>query len=262
MGGHAGTGVGSGAGLLSVWEDGRNSPTMGLDIYGAAQTISLPTLSGHVYEGNAGDTTAPLAGAGVALSCSSSAGSLGTVVGAMTTDATGSFSLPVPGQCEVYHLRETDPAGYVSVSAASVSGQIVDANWIRYVYPLTGKTLSGNAFWDVVAGPTDTLPPANWANFSPQTWVATHSAPVSVQVEDSQSGLDVGTAEFDMSTDNGVTWRGWAAATCSGADGTTTPQLISVTVPFNQDGDASGPTKCASASPTWTAIRVRAASIP
>jgi hypothetical protein len=141
--------------------------------------------------------------------------------------------------CEYYNLVETDPEGYVSVGNQPGGGSNKSANWIQYVYSLEGKTLSGNNFFDSPQTPSDTLPPDNWANFQPASWATTQTVHASQQVEDTQSGLDVSTAEFDYSTDGGTHWRGWNAAAVTGADGITTPQVISADVPFGQD---SGPT--------------------
>jgi hypothetical protein len=234
---------GGGSSLLVIWEDDRNDasdPDAGLDLYAEPQTISLPTLSGRVYEGLVEDETTPLAGVSVALYCSRSAGNLGTLVDGTTTNGEGWYGLPVYGECEYYNLQETDPVDYVSVGSSSVSGIIVDSNWIQYTHSLDGKTLTGNKFWDVPAGPTDTLPPGNWSNFSPSGWVNTQSVPCSIQVEDTQSGLDVDSARYATSTDGGSSWSDWEAATCSGTDGATAPQIVSAVVPFHQDGGSSG----------------------
>ena len=234
---------GGGDSLLVVWEDDRNDaadPDADLDLYATMETVSLPMLSGRVYEGVNRDETTPLAGVTVALHCSRSAGNLGTLVEGTTTNGEGWYGLPVYGECEYYNLYETDPTGYVSVEATTVSGEIVDSNWIQYTHPLAGKTWTGNKFWDVPDSPTDTLPPSNWSNVSPSGWVNTQSVPCSIQVEDTQSGLDVDSARFSYSTDGGGSWSDWEAATCSGTDGTTTPQTVSATVPFQQDGGSSG----------------------
>lgn len=234
---------GGGSSLLVVWEDDRNDaadPDADLDLYATTQTISLPTLSGRVYEGVNQDETTPLAGVTVALYCSRSAGNLGTLVDTTATNGDGWYGLPVYGECEYYSLYETDPAGYVSVESTSVSGEIVDSNWIQYTHPLAGKTWTGNKFWDVPASPTDNLPPSNWSNFSPSGWVNVRSVPCSVQVEDTQSGLAVGSAAYAYTTDGGESWSGWHSAECTGSDETTAPQTVSADVPFQQDGGTSG----------------------
>lgn len=233
----------AGTGLLVVWEDGRNAATMGLDLYGEGRTITLPALSGLVYEGSQGNTSTPLPGVTVQLYCSSGSGTLGTLVTTKVTNRAGAYNLPVPGQCEVYNILETDLEGYTSVGAATVSGHVVNSNWIEYVHPLSGKTLSGNLFWDVVEGPDDTLPPGNWTAFSPAGWTNVRAVPVSIRVEDGQSGLAVGTAAVSYSEDNGDVWTAWEPAACTGSDGTSDPQTISAVVTFGQDGGGGGPNR-------------------
>jgi len=147
---------GAGA-YLVAWEDGRNSATQGLDIYG--DLVRLLTLSGRVYAGNVGDESTPLSGVTVELYCSNNAGVLGTRIASTTTNAEGWYGLLVSGVCEFYNIVETDPPGYESVGATSVGGTVINANWIQYSHPLEGKTLTGNEFWDrpvVTETPTPT----------------------------------------------------------------------------------------------------------
>ncbi|UCC64920.1 MAG: fibronectin type III domain-containing protein, partial [Anaerolineae bacterium] len=88
-------------------------------------------------------------------------------------------------------------------------------------------------------GPDDPLPPGNWANFTPASWTNAQTVDSTVQVEDTVSGLDVATAAYAYSTDGGGTWSDWRGASCTGSDGTTTPQTITAAaVRFGQD---SGP---------------------
>jgi photosystem II stability/assembly factor-like uncharacterized protein len=75
----------------------------------------------------------------------------GTFIRSTPTHAEGWFGLTVyddDGHWEFYHIIETDPPGYNSVGAMSVDGTVRTANWIEYVIPLAGKTLTGNKFWD------------------------------------------------------------------------------------------------------------------
>lgn len=231
--------AGGGWTLLAVWEDSRNYATQGVDIYGDLRTLSIPTFAGHVYSGATGDTTTPLADVTVELYCSNTIGYLGELIAASATNSQGEYTLPAYKLCEVYDILETDPQGYLSVGAQTPGGVIINANWIYYTHPLTGKTLTENNFWDYPEGPSDTLPPGNWANFAPSWWINTQAPDCTVQVEDTFSGLDVGTAEYAYSTDGGATWSAWQAAACSGEGGTTEPQIITAAaVPFGQD---SGP---------------------
>lgn len=229
---------GEGNALLAVWEDYRNYGAQGIDIYGKVHTVQVPRLEGYVYSGMTGDERLPLAGVSVELYCSNDQGALGVLIAEAVTARTGWYGLPGYTLCEFYHIVESDPAGYVSVSSSTLGGVVASSNWIYYTYPLQGKVLTGNKFWDILEPPEDTLVPGNWANFTPTGWVNTQSPQTGVQVEDTLSGLDVGTAEFSYSTDAGTTWSGWQAAACTGSYGTTTPQVISASPPFGRDSAA------------------------
>lgn len=130
-----------------AWEDGRNSETLGLDIYG--NTVRLFNFSGKVFAGDLGDESAPLSGATVELYCSSAADDLGSLIASTLTNIDGWYTLQVASVCEFYNLVETDLIGYVSIGAISVDGSIIDENWIQYMQPLEGKMLTGNKFWDL-----------------------------------------------------------------------------------------------------------------
>ena len=86
--------VGADAAFLSAWEDGRNQPTMGIDIFGAASTLTVPALTGQVYIGTTGTETTPLAGAVVQAYCSNSADAYGALIGTAAANAQGAYSLP------------------------------------------------------------------------------------------------------------------------------------------------------------------------
>jgi hypothetical protein len=209
-------------------------------------TYHLPTwtFQGRVFEGEVGNETHPLSNVTVsAYGANSPYPNPGVLLDSTTTDINGWYTLTVPEGYEFYSIRESDPPGYFSVGATTVGGIVRDANWIEYAYPLDGKVLTGNKFWDMEEGPGDTLPPGNWANFSPVGWVNLQAAPVSIQVEDTQSGLNVGTAAYSFSNDNGASWSDWEPADCTGSNGTTSPQVVSATVRFDQDGGATGPNK-------------------
>jgi hypothetical protein len=60
---------------------------------------------------------------------------------------------------------------------------------------------------------TDDTAPGEWRQFRAGAMTAT------VQVRDAIAGLDVSSAEYQVSTDGGMSWSGWVSATCSGADG-------------------------------------------
>ena len=130
----------------------------------AAAAPALDTLTGRVYEGNAGvepPGSTPIEGVTVSLYCSNNHAQQGAFLRSTTTGADGGYALDAREVCEFYNIIETDPAGYISNGATSVDGAVIDANWIEYTYPLAGKTLTGNKFWDrkrVTDTPT-TAPP-------------------------------------------------------------------------------------------------------
>lgn len=83
----------------------------------------------------------------------------------------------------------------------------------------------------------DLAAPALWLSFAPSGWVsATQSPTCSITVRDTQSGLDVSTAEYSYSTKGGAEWSVWTKAACSGTDATTaTQQITAGSVPFGRD---------------------------
>jgi len=108
-------------------------------------------LSGRVYDGAVGDESAPLQGVTVTLYGSRVIDAPGSIVlDSTTTNSTGWYGLDVPADAPYlyYHIIETNPATYLSVGATSVSGAVVNSDWIRYAAPLAGQTLTGNKFWD------------------------------------------------------------------------------------------------------------------
>jgi hypothetical protein len=81
-------------------------------------------------------------------------------------------------------------------------------------------------------------PPSGWDDFSPTDWITeTRTVDVSIQVQDTGSGLDVDSTELAILEETG--WSAWQPADCSGDKGTTAPQTISAQdVTFGRD---SGP---------------------
>ena len=89
---------------------------------------------------------------------------------------------------------------------------------------------AGNLSGDVplVLTVVDDSPPGEWQQF----WC--HSLTCTVQVRDSIAGLDVGSAEYRVSTTGGVSWSGWLSATCSGTNGSHEWEtLATAAVPIN-----------------------------
>jgi len=109
------------------------------------------TFGGRVYEGDVGDERYPLAGVTVELyGGNDSYPEPGVWLRSTTTNDEGWYGLDVYDDdvFEFYHIRETNPRGFSSVGAMSVDGTVRTDDWIEYVIPLEGKTLSGNKFWD------------------------------------------------------------------------------------------------------------------
>ena len=105
-------------------------------------------FQGSVWEGSAVHTyTTPLSGVTVSLYGSNNSGSLGTLIESATTSSTGQYALSIPRiPHEYYNIVETDPSGYTSVGATTVSGTVIGSNQIQYTS--TTGTLTGNKFWD------------------------------------------------------------------------------------------------------------------
>jgi hypothetical protein len=86
--------------------------------------------------------------------------------------------------CEYYQIVETDLEGYTSVGATSTGGVVINSNFIEYSYPLTGKTLTGNKFWDTIPDlPLDIISGPTVTNISP------HSALISWQTNQPADSL-------------------------------------------------------------------------
>lgn len=109
-------------------------------------------FEGRVYARTATAESYPMAGVTVALyGANNPHPAAGVLLETATTDANGYYALLLAGEDQVYEyysLRETDPAGYVSVEAETVSGVVRTANWIEFFIPLQGKDLTGNIFRD------------------------------------------------------------------------------------------------------------------
>lgn len=221
-----------------AWQDNRDSATTGFDIYGLRAGVSLPTFTGNVYLGDSGDERTPQPGVTVGLYCSNTADDPGALVSVVQTGSSGDFSLGCYATCEFYNILETDPPDTFSVDAVSPGGVKKSSNWIQFTPSLQGKNLEGNKFWDNPSTPVDTTPPAGWMGFSPTSWTISQVPHASVQVEDTQSGLDATSAQFSFSTDGGGSWSSWQEAGYAGPNGSTVPETVYADVPFLQD---SGP---------------------
>lgn len=124
-------------------------------------SVQAVTLEGRVYNGNVGDETEPLSGVTITLYGSNNSGQMGTSITSTTTDSMGWYGLDTREGYEYYNLVETDPSGYTSMGATTVGGTVMNSNWIQYIYPLEGKTLTGNKFWDKSSTPENHPPVAH-----------------------------------------------------------------------------------------------------
>ena len=115
---------------------------------------------GHIYEGQPGDTSSPLAGAAVRLYGSESADDLGSLLSTGTTGDPGWVGVVYRGDAYPYfHLVGNVPAGYTSVGAmAGDGGVVVDAHHIRFDAPPPGCYVE-NRFFEVQAAATASAPP-------------------------------------------------------------------------------------------------------
>jgi hypothetical protein len=157
------------AGWVSNWQTGENDglllygPATGTAFYqrkfasrehstnlpGLVVTYHLPPpprLLGNVYAGSEGDERASMSGVTVALFGPNNQNAQGTLMSSTTTDARGAYSLTESNVFAFYSIVETDPPGYSPVAGSTVSGTVVNANWIQVAYPLTDKTLASNKF--------------------------------------------------------------------------------------------------------------------
>jgi hypothetical protein len=142
--------------LVATMAIGGNIQPVGADAVRAPQApAEIGFFQGRVYAGDVGDDSQPLEG--VTVSVYGSTGPYpdsGTLLDSTTTDATGWYSLTVAHPGDIYygyyHVIETDPEGYISAGAASISGTVRSSNWIEFAEPLGGQTYTGNQFWDQV----------------------------------------------------------------------------------------------------------------
>lgn len=114
-------------------------------------------LTGHVYEGNLGETSRPLAGVRVTLTGTNDPIVLGTELDVTYTGPDGGFFLRTSQVYDYLSLSELDLPGYESVGArAGPGGWSRARNWIQFDFPTSG-TYPNNAFWDIpTASPTPT----------------------------------------------------------------------------------------------------------
>jgi hypothetical protein len=175
-------------------------------------------FSGRVYDGAVGVEATPISGVTVTLYGSNSSGSTGTVITTATTDATGWYGLSaIRTSYDYYNIVETDPSGYNSAGATTVSGTVVNSNQIQYSGSLSGKTLTGNKFWDQKPQASNNPPVAEAGG--PYSG-SSAGAPVSL---DGSSSYDPDTGDYIVQYDWQATYpNGTNASIYSGSAGTLT----------------------------------------
>jgi len=155
-------------GLAAGWAPGATAGAQHGAAVSMASLEALATLSGTVFEGPQGVEATRLSGVVVELYGSNSDSQQGRDrLDGATTDGNGWYSLSVPTtpSFDFYDIVETDPAGYTSVGASTVSGEVKGVNWIRYSRDGLSLTTSGNKFWDrgaATSTPTPTATPECW----------------------------------------------------------------------------------------------------
>jgi hypothetical protein len=170
---------------------------LALDFSGAGYAENL---QGKVFEGNEADTTKPLQNVTVKLYGSNNSGSLGVEVASTVTNASGVYILSTESGFEHFNIVETDPSGYYSVAASTVSGIKINNNQIQYSMPLRGKTLTGNRFWDKPNVPANRKPVADAGG--PYSGTAGQSVTVDGSASsDPDAGDSIAEYEWDLDGD-------------------------------------------------------------
>jgi hypothetical protein len=158
---------------LFVWEDGRNSSTNGIDLYAAPVTVQR--FEGYVWNGEVGNRASPFPGVTLGLYCSNDAGAPGNLIAAAQTDPNGFYRLLVNAVCEFYTIQETNPPGYVSAGANSLGGTVIDGDRIQYTWPISGKIMNGNEFWDRLPNTSTATPTSTRTATTTQTATTTRT---------------------------------------------------------------------------------------
>ncbi|MBC7223838.1 MAG: hypothetical protein H5T59_06145 [Anaerolineae bacterium] len=99
---------------------------------------------------------------------------------------------------------------------------------------------AGNAAPDIPLSITlvDETPPGPWTDFSPTGWVSSTLTPTcSVVVQDPLSGLDLATAAYQISEDEGATWGPWQTAAVQAPLSPLWPHTLVAAPGFASDGE-------------------------
>ncbi len=151
---------------LIGWTGGHRALGQALNGDSALAPAAEWILQGRVYEGDVGlEPPNAVPKQGIAVQVYGAAAqypAAGHFIRGTTTDNQGYYGLSVyddDGDWAYYYILEVNPWGYESAGATTVGGTVRTADWIEYAAPLTGKTLTGNKFWDkrpVTASPSPT----------------------------------------------------------------------------------------------------------
>jgi len=121
---------------------------------------------------------------------------------------------------------------WITATAVSFGFDSGTAHWLQFrVRDVAGLSSESPAYPVRI----DTTAPAGWGNLTPAGWADSRQPTVQVEVSDFGSGVDPGAARYRYSTDGGVTFSAWQAATVTGAESSPTRTLRADAVPFNQD---------------------------
>lgn len=117
-------------------------------VYGPPPAPTTWTLSGRVYDGEMGDERHPLQGITVEVyGANNLYPDPGVPIASSITNEQGWYGVEVPAGYEFYSVRAFAPPGVESAGATTVDGTVRANDWIEYVVPLEGKTLTGDKFW-------------------------------------------------------------------------------------------------------------------
>lgn len=157
------------------------------------------------------------------------------------------FNYPAQGGA-IEFRTDVGNSGYgLWADRVSIAHYPVEASsWMSWTLPAREGTSAVAAWFEDGAGNlspaatlavtvTDTAPPADWRTFQCDGLACT------VQVRDVIAGLDVGSAAHRHSADDGVSWSGWAPATCTGVDGSHDWETIAAAHVPDQPAAGQGP---------------------
>ncbi len=103
--------------------------------------------------------------------------------------------------------------------------------------PSTWPQLTSADMWTSFQNTAPGTSPGSWGTWLPNWWTTDTTPDCTIPVTDAMNGLDVSTAQYQYSINGGSTWSTWAAATCTGSDGTTSQQTLTAAgVPFVNSG--------------------------